>query len=106
MQSKVIQAATRLHNFIIDGDRPEFGTIRMCPDGTIDPTELERFGVEPLPVAIQHDHGPLQDIGPAGNVGFIGFNGLEFDIDEGTSARRDAIVNALADKNIRRPQRL
>jgi hypothetical protein len=61
MHSKAIQAATRLHNFIIDNDRPEFGTIRLSADGTIDPVELDCFGVEPLPQHVQPGDDPLQE---------------------------------------------
>jgi hypothetical protein len=43
MQSKVIQAATRLHNYITDNDKPELGTIRLNADCTIDREELEPF---------------------------------------------------------------
>jgi hypothetical protein len=37
-QSKVIQAAVRIHNFFIDNDKPPLGAIRLNADGTIDPT--------------------------------------------------------------------
>jgi hypothetical protein len=65
MQSQVIQAVVRLHNFIIDNDRLHFGTITLNADGTIDPTDLELFGIELLPV------GDEDGQGPAGNIGFL-----------------------------------
>jgi hypothetical protein len=99
MQSKVIQAATRLHNYIIDNDKPEFGTIRLNADGTIDREELDRFGVEPLTVGNEHEG----DGDVHGNFGFIGYNGLEYDDNDGTSARRTAIVDELLARDIRRP---
>ena len=49
-QSKVIQAVTRLHNFIIDNDKPPLNAIRLNADGTVDAAKLQRFGIEPLPV--------------------------------------------------------
>jgi hypothetical protein len=55
LQRKIIQAATRLHNCVIDHDKPEFGTIRLNADGSIDAAELERFGVEQMPVANEGD---------------------------------------------------
>jgi hypothetical protein len=75
-QSKVIQAFTRLHNFVIDNDKPPLDAIRLNADGIIDPGELERFGVEALP----------------GNLGFFGYDVLNYDDDEGTSARRQRIA--------------
>lgn len=95
-QSKIIQAVARLHNFIIDNDKPPLGAIRLNADGTIAPGELERFGVEPLPV------GEEDGQGPEGNLGFLGFHVLHY-ANEGASARRQAIVNELAAKEIHRP---
>jgi hypothetical protein len=97
LQSKVIQAATRLHNYIIDNDKPEFGTIRLNADGSVDAAELERFGVEQMPVANEGD-GDVHSC-----FGFIGYDGLEFVADDGLSARRQAIVNELQARDIRRP---
>jgi hypothetical protein len=39
----------RLHPSFIDDDRPDFGTVTLNADGTMDPAELERFDFEPLP---------------------------------------------------------
>jgi hypothetical protein len=60
--------------------------------------ELERFGVEALPFG--------EGVGEAaeGNLGFIGYDVLNYDDDEGTSARRQRIVNELIAKDVRRPQ--
>jgi hypothetical protein len=54
MHNKIIQAATRLHNFryIVDHDMP---TIRLNADGSIDAAELELVGVETLPVTNECD---------------------------------------------------
>jgi hypothetical protein len=82
-QSKVIQTVTRLHNFIIDNDKPDLGPIRLNPDGTIDPAELALFGVEPLEVGENIEIGE----GPLGNLGFVAFDALEYDPDEGDGAR-------------------
>jgi hypothetical protein len=50
------------------------------------------------------DEDQLQDVAPEGNYGFIGFTGLEYaEEEDGASARREAIVNGLAARNIRRP---
>lgn len=87
----------RLHNFIIDNDKPPLDAIRLNADGTIDPDELQRFGVEPLPIGEADGHGPI------GNLGFLGYEVLEYAADQGASARRQAIVNELAAKDIRRP---
>jgi hypothetical protein len=97
-QSKVIQAAARLHNLIIDNDKPPLGAIRLNADGTIDAAELERFGVEPLPVGDEDGHGP------EGNLGFVGYETLAYEHGEGVSARRQTIVNELAARDIRRRQ--
>jgi hypothetical protein len=97
-QSRVIQAVARLHNFVIDNDKPPLDAIRLNADGIIDPGELERFGVEALPVG--------EGVGEAaeGNLGFFGCAALNYDGDEGTSARRQRIVNELIAKDVRRPQ--
>jgi hypothetical protein len=65
-QSKVIQAVARLHNFIIDNDKPPLDAIRLNPDGTVDAGELERFGVDPLPF------GEAVGKGAVGNLGILG----------------------------------
>jgi hypothetical protein len=96
-QSKIIIAVTKLHNFIIDNDKPDLGPIRLNADGTIDPAELEHYGVEPLPVGEEVGEGPL------GNLGFLAYDPLEYDADEGVCARRQAIVNELQVKGIQRP---
>jgi hypothetical protein len=95
--SKVLQAVTRLHNFIIDNDKPQLGPIQLNADGTIDPVELERFGVEALSIGEMYGQGPL------GNLGFVAYDGLEYDINEGECAQRQAIVNELEARDIRRP---
>jgi hypothetical protein len=96
-QSKVLQAVTRLHNFCIDNDQPNLGPIRLNADGTIDPVKLDCFGVEPLPAGDAVGEGPL------GNLGFVAYDALDCDGEEGTSARRQAIVNELQARDIRRP---
>jgi hypothetical protein len=85
------------HNFILDNDKPEFGTIRLNADGGIDAAELDRFGVEPLPITNEGDE-QLQ-----GGFGFIGYDGLEYAANGGMSARRQAIVAELQARDIRRP---
>jgi hypothetical protein len=97
--SKFIQSITRLHNFIIDNDKPYLGPIRLNADGTIDPTELQRFGVEPLPAGERGDEDPL------GNLDFIADDALEYEVDVGQCARRQVIVNELQAKGMRRPAR-
>jgi hypothetical protein len=57
------------------------------------------FGVEPLTVGNNHEN----DGDVHGNFGFIGYNGLEYDDNDGTSARRIAMVNELLAREIRRP---
>jgi hypothetical protein len=75
-QSKVLQAVTRLHNFIIYHDRPLLGPIQLNADGTIDSAQLEAFGVEALPVGEEDGQGPL------GNLGCVAYTALEYDTDE------------------------
>jgi hypothetical protein len=51
---------------------------------------------------------PIGDMcgqGPLGNLGFVPYDGLEYDINEGEGARRLAIVNELEARDIRRPHR-
>jgi hypothetical protein len=81
-QSKVIQAVARLHNFIVDNDKPPLDAIRLNPDGTVDARELERFGVDLLP------DGEAFGEGAQGTLGFFGYAVIEYDDDGGTSARR------------------
>jgi hypothetical protein len=97
-QSRVIQAVARLHNFVIDNDKPPLDAILLNADGTIDPGELERFGVEALPVREGVEEAA------EGNLGYFGYEALNYDDDEGTSARRQRIVNELIAKDVRRPQ--
>jgi hypothetical protein len=40
----------------------------------------------------------IQQVGPEGNIGFIGFTELEYEVADGRSARTYEIVIALADK--------
>jgi hypothetical protein len=90
-QSKVIQAVTRLHNFVIDNDglpSRQQQIARINEDGYFDPDELELLGID-----------PLQDEA-AGNLGFIG---IPYDANEGTSARRNTLLQALTEKTIVRP---
>jgi hypothetical protein len=98
MQSRVIQALVRLHNLVIDNDKPDFGTIALNADGTIDPAELQLFGIEPLLVGVEDGEGPV------GSIGFIGYDGLEYDEEDGACARRQAIE--LEANDIHRPPRL
>jgi hypothetical protein len=55
LKSKIIHTATRLHNYIEEQYKPEFGTIRLNADGSIDATGLERLGVELWPVTNEGD---------------------------------------------------
>jgi hypothetical protein len=94
------------HNFIIDNDKPPLRAIRLNADGTIDPAELQRFGVEPLPVGVEAGQGPEGNLGFIANEGvpaLFGYDALQYDGGEGPSARRQAIVNELAARNIQRP---
>jgi hypothetical protein len=86
-------------HLIIDNVKPEFGTIRLNADGAIDGEELDRFGVEHLTIPNEHEG----DGDVNGNIGFIGYNGLEYDDNDGTSTRRQAIVNELQARDIHRP---
>jgi hypothetical protein len=97
-RSTVIRAVARLHNFVIDNDKPPLDAIRLNADGTIDPGELGRFGVEALPVE--------EGVGEAaeGNLGLFGYDEMNYDNDEGTSAQRQRIVNELIAKDVRQPQ--
>jgi hypothetical protein len=90
MQSKVIKAVTRLHNFIIDIDGLSiaYQDIRLTEDGQIDDNELARLGIDRLP-------------GDTSNHGFIS---VPYDTtEEGSSVRRSAIVEQLTLRTIERP---
>jgi hypothetical protein len=76
------------------------GTIALNADGTIDPAELQLFGIDSMPVGVEDGKGPV------GNIGFIGYDCLEYDDEDGDCARRHAIVNELEANDIQRPPRL
>jgi hypothetical protein len=90
-QSKVIRAVTRLHNYVIDNDglpARQQQVAQINEHGYFDPEELELLGIDPL----QEE--------PAGNVGFVG---IPYDANEGTSARRNTLVQELTERTIVRP---
>jgi hypothetical protein len=90
-QSRIIQAVTRLHNFIIDNDGLPARlqeALRLNEQGLLDDDEMERLGIDRL-----EEHGEDH-----------GFMAVEYDTDEGgVSARRDAIVQRLTEETIVRP---
>jgi hypothetical protein len=71
-QSKGIQALARLHNYFIDIDNPPLDAIGVDGDHNI--------GVESMSVG--------KGVGEAalGNLGFFGYDGLDYDNNEGASA--------------------
>jgi hypothetical protein len=90
MQSRIIKAVTRLHNFVIDVDGLPIAdqAVRLLPNEEVDDNELIRFGIDRLP-------------GDAGNNGFLG---VPYDTaEEGSSARRNAILEQLTQQTIHRP---
>jgi hypothetical protein len=91
MQSKIIQAVTRLHNFVIDADGATIAEqpVRLDANGVLEASEVARLGIDPLP--------NNED----GNLGFVS---VPYETEEeGTSARRVAIVEQLRQKTIQRP---
>jgi hypothetical protein len=90
-QSKVIQAVTRLHNFIIDNDGLPARQETIAPineEGRLDQEELELMGINPL------------EDEPTGNHGFLS---VSYVANEGSSARREALLQTLTDRTIVRP---
>lgn len=92
MQSRVIGAVTRLHNFVIDADGIDVRAdqpVRINPNDGIEENELGRLGVEPLAADVE------------GNLGFVA---VPYETDEVvSSARQRDIVEQLRQKTIQRP---
>lgn len=92
MQSKVIGAVTRLHNFVIDANGEDVGAdqpVRIGPNDSLEENELGRLGIEPLAADVE------------GNLGFVA---VPYETDEVvSSARQRDIVEQLRQKTIQRP---
>ena len=88
MQSKALHAAAKLHNFIINNDGVPTGQpLELNANNQLTPAELAANGIQPLP----------------DGMGANGFISIDFDANEGSSSRRDAIVADLTHKEILRP---
>jgi hypothetical protein len=82
-QSRVIEAVTRLHNFIIDADGVGIvhQPVRLAYGDNLDENDLERLGIDPLPNGV------------AGN---LGFESVPYESDEIVSAsRQQSLVEKL-----------
>jgi hypothetical protein len=92
MQSKVIGAVTRLHNFVIDADGEDIGAhqpVGIGPNDGLEENELGRLGIEPLAADVE------------GNLGFVA---VSYETDEVISSDRQRyIVEQLTQKTIQRP---
>ena len=91
-QSSVIEAVTRLHNFIIDVDGIGVAEqpVRLVNGDTLDGNDYERLGIDPLPNGVE---------------GNMGFESVPYESEEVVSASRQrALVEQLRQKTIQRPQ--
>ena len=90
-QSKIVETACRLHNYVLDEEKANFST-QDC--GTCN---LEEWGVEALPN------------GPAGNNGYLRVPNEEenlFDevLTQSSASRREAFVDNIIEMKLSRPQ--
>jgi hypothetical protein len=87
-QSMALQAAAKLHNFIINTDGvPSGQPLQLNANNQLDPAQVAANGIVPLP----------------DGMGANGFIAVDFDAEEGSSSRRDTIVTDLTHKEILRP---
>jgi hypothetical protein len=87
-QSKALQAAAKIHNYIINTDGVPTGQpLQLNANNQLDPAQVAANGILPLP----------------NGMGANGFIAVDFDAEEGSSSRRDTIVTDLTHKEIHRP---
>jgi hypothetical protein len=87
-QSKALQAAAKIHNYIINTDGVPTGQpLQLNANNQLDPAQVAANGILPLP----------------NGMGANGFIAVDFDAEEGSSSRRDTIVTDLTHKEILRP---
>jgi hypothetical protein len=87
-QNKPSQAAAKLHNYIINSDGVPTGQpLQLNANNQLDPAQVAANGIVPLPDGMDPN----------------GFIAVDFDAEEGSSSRRDAIVTDLTHKEILRP---
>jgi hypothetical protein len=87
-QSLALEVATKIHNYIINTDGvPSGQPLQLNANNQLDPAQVAANGILPLP----------------NEIGANGFIAVDFDAEEGSSSRRDAIVTDLTHKEILRP---
>jgi hypothetical protein len=87
-QSKALQVAAKLHNFIINTNGvPTRQPLQLNANNQLDAAKLAANGILPL----------------SDGMGPNGFIAIDFDAEEGSSSHRDSIVRDLTHKEILRP---